>query len=439
LWVILGTLAGSALFLGEALVDAWVEDQLYPIIKTLPKRAQDAWYELIEGVSGQPASRLESPPSKPTPERLVYHLPPAALTSATGLYASPNGAELIASATLPAGEIVYVIGRNSAGSHLRVVWIIGVGWVPVSFTDFNGRQEKLEPLPILSEPPPGATPITTCYSPNSEWTSRYKQRIAVIVDLIRSRYGEFPPSSLSLTVNGREVEISRRDIVNQGGQFLLMNTGFPLSDDVEPGDKVGFRFKSVSTEQPAFIAIIYRVQPRNLVELHDYSHIFWPIRSGYLFTALPPGLVHFVVKHLREVSGGQITETVSYEDEEALDNRNRTVPLQVPINMTRHYRHRINIRLNSSKVTEYWVRDAIVRLYALPLSDPEGTVREALSAISVVIPAGQRAKITFQWTELWAEGVISEGRDGTGNRLGSFSVFLGYVQPCSLVKQESIP
>ena len=84
------------------------------------------------------------------------------------------------------------------------------------------------------------------------------------------------------------------------------------------------------------------------------------------------------------------------------------------------------------------MRDKIVELYKLPPNDPEGTVQKALCPVSVVIPAGQKAKVTVEWTERWAEGVVNEGREGSGNRLGSFTVFLGYIEPRSLVEQENV-
>lgn len=197
------------------------------------------------------------PPS--TPEPLFYNLPPATLTSATGLYASPNRAELIVPVPVPAGEIVYVMGKNATGSHLRVVWSTGVGWLPVSFTDYNGRRDKLSPLPIFTrEPPACAVPITTQFGLNSNWTSETKQRIAVIADLFRSRYGDFPLSHLSLTVNGQEVESSRRQIVEQG-QFSLKDIVFTLPADVQPGDTVGYLLDTSSDEPLTFMATIFSV------------------------------------------------------------------------------------------------------------------------------------------------------------------------------------
>jgi len=204
----------------------------------------------------------DTPAPVATVAPLFYNLPPATLTSATGLYASPNRAELIVPATIPAGETVYVMGRNGTGSHLRVVWSTGVGWVPVSFTNYNGRQDLLKPLPIFTrEPPACAVPITTQFGLSSTWTSDIKQRIAVVVDLFRSRYGEFPASSLSLTVNGVEVEESRREIVEKG-QFSLKDVVFTVPQDVQPGDTVGYRLETSSDEPLTFMATIFSV-PQN--------------------------------------------------------------------------------------------------------------------------------------------------------------------------------
>ena len=81
---------------------------------------------------------------------LFYNLPPATLTNATGLYASPNRGDLIVEVPIPAGQTVYVMGRNASSSHLRVVWNTGVGWVPTSFTDFNGAKAKMAALPVFT-------------------------------------------------------------------------------------------------------------------------------------------------------------------------------------------------------------------------------------------------------------------------------------------------
>ena len=43
-----------------------------------------------------------------------------------------------------------------------------------------------------------------------------------------------------------------------------------------------------------------------------------------------------------------------------------------------------------------------------------------------------------EWTERWASGVINKGKDGSGDRLGTYEVFLGYIEPCSLVNQENL-
>ena len=202
---------------------------------------------------------LPTEPPPPTPEPLFYNLPPALLTSSTGLYASPNRSELIVAVPIPAGEIVYVMGKNATGSHLRVVWSTGVGWVPVSFTDFNGKRDRLNALPVFVREPPGcAVPITTQFGLNSQWHPKEKQRIAVVVDLFRSRYGDFPNSSLSLEVNGQEVASSKRLIVEQG-QFSLKDIVLSLPQDVQPGDTVGYLLQTSSDEPLSFTATIFNV------------------------------------------------------------------------------------------------------------------------------------------------------------------------------------
>lgn len=206
-----------------------------------------------------PTSEVMTPAETPAP--LFYNLPPATLTSATGLYASPNRGDFIVPVTIPAGEIVYVMGRNGTGSHLRAVWNTGVGWIPVSFTDYNGRKDRLSPLPIFTrEPPACAIPLTTQFGLNSTWVSAERQRIAVVADLFRSRYGAFPRSSLSLTVNGAEVESSRRQIVEQG-QFSLKDVVFTLPQDVQSDDVVGYLLQTSSDEPLTFMATIFSIPP----------------------------------------------------------------------------------------------------------------------------------------------------------------------------------
>lgn len=199
------------------------------------------------------------PKATPTAEPLYYNLPQATLKNATGLYASPNRAELIVPVSIPVGEKVFVMGKNATGSHLRVVWNTGVGWVPVSFTDYNGKQNKLAPLPVFErEPPACAEPLTTQFGLNSKWTSDQRQKIAVIADLFRSKYGPFPKSFLSLRVNGTVVDSSRRPIVEQG-QFSLKDVVFTVPQDLQEGDTVGYQLETSSNEPLTFMATIFSV------------------------------------------------------------------------------------------------------------------------------------------------------------------------------------
>ena len=155
--------------------------------------------------------------------------------------------------------------------------------------------------------------------------------------------------------------------------------------------------------------------------------------------ACGPSEISFAVKHLRDVTREQITEVVSYETYPGLDNTAGTAPLQVQLEFERDYRYQIVERLNTEGVSGQSVRNKIVELYKLPPNDPEGEVQKALCPVSIVIPAGNRAIVTIEWTERWAEGVINEGTEGEGDQLGTYSVFLGFVEPCSLVNQENIP
>jgi len=190
-----------------------------------------------------------------------YNLPQAVLVENTGLYASPNGPQLVVSVEIPAGTTVYVMGRNGTQSHLRVVWNTGVGWVPTSFTNYNAQQALLDALPVFQrEPPACVTPATTQFNLTSEWTydGAGLQRVAVIVDLFRSRYGDFPQSSLALKVNGQPVEESRREIVEHG-QFSLKDVVFKPGNYLQSGDRLGYDLQTSSDEPLAFVATIFLV------------------------------------------------------------------------------------------------------------------------------------------------------------------------------------
>jgi hypothetical protein len=159
---------------------------------------------------------------------------------------------------------------------------------------------------------------------------------------------------------------------------------------------------------------------------------------GYLVAACGPSEIAFAVKHLRDITREQITEVVSYQSYPGLDNTAGTAPLQVQLEFERDYRYQIVERLNSEGISGQSVRNKIVELYKLPPNDPEGEVQKALCPVSIIIPAGQRAIVTIEWTERWAEGVINEGTEGEGDQLGTYSVFLGFVEPCSLIEQENL-
>lgn len=209
-----------------------------------------------------PPTATDTPVPVPTPAALFYNLPQAKLTSATGLYASPNRSEFIVPVTIPQGETVFIMGRNATSSHLRAVWNTGVGWVPVSFTDFIGQRERLQDLPVFEQEPPAcAEPITTQFGFNSEWSSDKRQRIAVVADLFRSKYGPFPNSSLSLKINNIEVESSRRQIV-ENGQFSLKDVVFSPGQDLQAGETVGYLLNTTSDEPLTFMATIFSI-PQN--------------------------------------------------------------------------------------------------------------------------------------------------------------------------------
>lgn len=201
----------------------------------------------------------DTPIPEPTAEPLFYNLPDTKMLYASVLYASPNRDDPIIPVPVPEGENVFIMGRNATQTHLRVVWNTGVGWIPVSFTDYNGQQARLSALPIFErEPPACAVPVTTQFGLNSTWTSDLDQKVAVVVDLFRSQYGNFPLSSLALVVNNFYVEDSRREIVEQG-QFSLKDVVLSLPQNVQPGDVVGYQLDTDSDEPLTFMATIFTV------------------------------------------------------------------------------------------------------------------------------------------------------------------------------------
>lgn len=157
--------------------------------------------------------------------------------------------------------------------------------------------------------------------------------------------------------------------------------------------------------------------------------------SLLFLTTYDSGEIEFAVKHFNDITGEQVTEVISYSEEAGLDNSSSTKPLQVQIQFERNYRHQIIDRITDNQVSSQRVQEKIAELYKLPPNDPEGTLKTAICPVSVVIPAGQKTTVIVEWTESWAEGIINEGKEGAGNRLGNYSVFLGYIEPCSLVNQ----
>jgi hypothetical protein len=148
--------------------------------------------------------------------------------------------------------------------------------------------------------------------------------------------------------------------------------------------------------------------------------------------------LQFAVVHLTEQPGEQITEVISYEMHSGLDNSDGNTTAPVEVELTRTFNYQIIESIDGEGVSNERVREKIVELYKLPPMNPEGLAQQALCPMVVPIPAGTRAEVTVEWTEVWAEGVINEGVNGEGRRLGTYRVFLGYAEPCSLIAQENV-
>ena len=262
--------------------DAPVEPTDVPVEPTdappteAPMATEEPVVEVVEEPTAIPATSTpeptEPPPptETPTPEpteaagSLTYNLLQTELTEKSPLYVSPKNSATVVPVELSIGEKVSVMGRNGTGSHLRVVWNTGVGWVPTGFTTLNGDRNRMEALPIYDrEPPQCAVPITTQWSLGSEWETPQRSRVAVVVDLFRSRYGEFPDSSLALTVNGVVIEESRRAI-EENGQFSLKDVVLTLPGFLQPDDTLGYVLDTTTEEPLVFVASIFDV-PENCI------------------------------------------------------------------------------------------------------------------------------------------------------------------------------
>lgn len=244
----------------QAATDAPTPDAPTPEAPAPPPAPEDPPVESPPQVDPSAAEEQPAPaPPSSVGEIIAYNLPPALLNTETGLYVSPNRGDLVAPVIIPVGSTIYIMGRNATSSHLRAVWNTAVGWVPVSFTSYGGDREGLGKLPAFEQEPPScAEPITTQFNLGSTWTADRRMRAAIVVDLFRSRFGDFPQSYLLLTVNGAAVETSRRPIVERG-QFSLKDIVFSLPGYLQAGDTLGYQLETSSAEDLAFMATIFNV------------------------------------------------------------------------------------------------------------------------------------------------------------------------------------
>lgn len=178
------------------------------------------------------------------------------------------------------------------------------------------------------------------------------------------------------------------------------------------------------------------------MQAQNLTHVFRFIGGLALILVLITGCgspeIQFAVLHVSEKAGNTLSEKLSYETYPGLDNSQGSAPLQVQINLQREYTNQIIEQIRTEELSSQRVRDKIVVLYKLSPNDPETAVHKALCPLSIVIPAGAKAVVDVEWTERWAEGFINEGTEGEGDVLGTYKVFLGYMEPCSLVKQENV-
>lgn len=357
----------------------------------------------------------------------VYNLPRATLLYSTARYVSPNRGDPLMHEIILEGTQVFVVGRNHMRTHLRVIWDNKIGWIPVSFTDYNARQTHLSTLPIVGpELSECAVPIESSFSANNRWVSSDEQRIVITVDMMRPRSNEHRQSSLIFKVNGVEVKPEIHEIVRQKGVMVLGEVFTPLQK-LNVGDVIEYEFISANDAPFTFIATIFQI---------PFSCVWsdgWVGFSGFSFY---PSRTEFATQHTEFVYREGVIERLSHTDLPDLDNSNNEDSREVEIYLERNYRHQIIERLRSNEISGQAVRDQIVELYLLPPNDTEGAVQTNLCPISLEIPSGMKAELTVEWTERWASGIINRSKDDSGPEFGNFELFLGYVEPCSVKKIE---
>jgi hypothetical protein len=159
--------------------------------------------------------------------------------------------------------------------------------------------------------------------------------------------------------------------------------------------------------------------------------------SAALIAACGSQEVEFALKPSKDEAGERITEEQSYKKNSGLDNSGGKKTLQVDVDLERKFRVQIITNITDQRISAEKVRQKIIETYKLPPNNPEDTEQTALCPLSIFIPPGKKATVTIEWTERWGSGVINQGTDGTGKRLGTYRVFLGYTEPCSLINQTN--
>lgn len=182
-----------------------------------------------------------------------------ALKADVALRHRPNGAAL--SPTISRGQSVALLGKAQGDKGqwwYRVIWANNqkdfIGWIAADSTNFP--QDKLADL----RPPPVCARYLGITQNFDGWQNTKEQAIVVLADLYRlNPQGDFPVSTLLITIDGQEQTKSSRPIVSTRGQFLLGRGTAVNIGTIKATSKIGFLLKTPSKENITLFATIFAV------------------------------------------------------------------------------------------------------------------------------------------------------------------------------------
>ena len=358
-------------------------------------------------------------------------LPKVTVATEVTLVASPSHpTSALPFDPIPAGETVQLIGTDKDAAWLLVLHDDKMGLMPTVYSRTNignlNPALRIEPLTHKC-----ATYIEAKFDLASVWKSNNEGAVVILGSIYRPQTEKaFDDTSLHLRIEGNGAVLDS-DYVHTALTESSAIVLFKFSViGLQKGSQISFELANPGVE-PIFFQVAFFND-----KCSEHTGDSWLYIGKMKFISLPPG-IEFAIKHLTDRPGEQFTEVISYNDEARLDNSAGEAPVKIYLELKRNYRYQIIEEITDKRISEEQVKDRIAELYKLPPIDKADTLEMALCPISVVIPSGHKASLTVEWTERWAEGVISEGKEGDGNRLGTYQVFLGYIEPCSLVNQKN--